>query len=191
MAQETCRGGVSVCVYAHRLVLFTPLGRWISLLTQVGAIRAVQRELGPRQPSAAGMLSRERLESLRAEADASAVDIPPWAVAWTEQEARLFFSSGGMEVPQLDAPTSAGEACSCVEADGLLTPPMPRRAHASTRACLDARRGEPECGSKDRALPTSELLGRAGRVRADASREELDAPEARGPTVRSRVEAHS
>jgi len=55
----------------------------------------------------AGMLSHEQLEALRAEAGASDVDIPPWAVAWTEQEAKLFFSSGGKEEPQLNAP--AGE----------------------------------------------------------------------------------
>lgn len=55
------------------------------------------------------MLTHEQLETMRTEAGASELDIPPWAVAWTEKEARLFFSSGGVEVPQLDAPARAGE----------------------------------------------------------------------------------
>ena len=56
------------------------------------------------------MLSRERLEELRQSANAAEVEIPQWAVAWTEAEARAFFETGGAKLPSLDVPPNDSNA---------------------------------------------------------------------------------
>ena len=56
------------------------------------------------------MLSRERLEELRQSANAAEVEIPQWAVAWTEAEARAFFETGGAKLPSLDVPPNDSDA---------------------------------------------------------------------------------